>query len=178
MADVVGYYTDVFHLLFKCNKGGNTMHPKFDPTKIRTHDLQIFQPRWRCWATLLYSSVLFVLLHLRVHRKWFVRGDSYHGHILLSVYKIQDGFIAFSCIQLYTYKVLFTYRIDKFISRYDTSKPTRYYSHGPIDIAQCVRSLQDMMNIWHTNIYQVAGSIYTKRFSRLEWTFIASHSIK
>ena len=29
---------------------------------------------------------------------------------------IQDGFIAFSCIQLYTYKTLFTYRHTQWLS--------------------------------------------------------------
>ena len=31
-------------------------------------------------------------------------------YLFIKIYKIQDGFIAFSCIQLYTYKTLFTNR--------------------------------------------------------------------
>ena len=36
----------------------------------------------------------------------------------VSRYKIQDGFIAFSCIQLYIYKTLFTYRHSQYLSSF------------------------------------------------------------
>ena len=37
------------------------------------------------------------------------RAFSTHKEIIVPRYKIQDGLIAFSCIQLYTYQTLFTY---------------------------------------------------------------------
>ena len=36
----------------------------------------------------------------------------------VSRYKIQDGFIDFSCIQLYIYKTLFTYRHAQYVSSF------------------------------------------------------------
>ena len=42
--------------------------------------------------------------------------DNNCGVLFLTRYKIQDGFIAFSSIQLYTYKTLFTYRHAQYLS--------------------------------------------------------------
>ena len=89
-----------------------------------------------------------------------------HTYKIPTRYKILDGFIAFSWIQLYTYRTLFTYRharylsslwdiiqyktlfscrhcpMFKIITKYD--KHMRYYS--PVCITYYVSSLQNMIS--------------------------------
>ena len=60
----------------------------------------------KCFITVTFSNSLTILDHTRVCADFVSR------------YKIQDGFIAFSCIHLYIHMPLLTYRHAQYLSSF------------------------------------------------------------
>ena len=77
----------------------------------------LFPNQWLKYRNIAYYSTNAILLLLLLVIVW----QSWITHVcadFMSRYKIQDGFIAFSCIQFYTYMTLFTYRHTQYLSSF------------------------------------------------------------